>query len=213
MMKSIIGAAFLIITFVEIQQIKGHGMLMDPVNRASRWRVDPSAPADYNDNEGFCGGFDIQYNNNGGKCGLCGDNYANPTPRAHELGGTYGQGVIVKTYTPGSLIETNVKLSANHLGFFSFHICKIDGNGESETCFNNNPVLFEDGSSKYPVVAGINLFNPKIRLPSGLSCDHCVLRWAYTTGNRWGWCDANSGELGCGPQEMFVGCSDIAIKV
>lgn len=154
----------------------------------------------------------VQYDQNGGKCGLCGDNYADATPRAHELGGTYGQGVIVKSYAPEALIPTEVKLTANHLGYFAFHICKIAGNGESEDCFSKYPVQFEDGTYKHQVPAGVFLFKPKLRLPSGLSCDHCVLRWTYTTGNRWGWCDANSGALGCGPQELFVGCSDIAIK-
>lgn len=40
-----------------VQVASFHGMLLDPVNRSSRWRFDPLAPVDYNDNEGFCGGF------------------------------------------------------------------------------------------------------------------------------------------------------------
>lgn len=36
---------------------------------------------------------------NGGRCGLCGDNFADATPRAHELGGRFGQGVIVKRFS------------------------------------------------------------------------------------------------------------------
>lgn len=30
----------------------GHGVMMDPVSRASRWRVDGSKPRDYSDKEG-----------------------------------------------------------------------------------------------------------------------------------------------------------------
>lgn len=54
-------ASFFILAFVGFQQTEGHGMVMDPVNRASRWRVDPSAPADYTDNEGFCGGYAVSF--------------------------------------------------------------------------------------------------------------------------------------------------------
>lgn len=37
--------------------VDGHGMLMDPASRGSRWRVDSQAPVNYNDNQLFCGGF------------------------------------------------------------------------------------------------------------------------------------------------------------
>ena len=69
--------------------VHGHGMVVDPVNRASRWRFDKTAVKDYNDNSLFCGGFDEQWKVNGGKCGLCGDSYGDSIPRAHELGGKY----------------------------------------------------------------------------------------------------------------------------
>ena len=39
------------------------------------WRMGYSNPADYQDNEGFCGGFGVQWGVNGGKCGVCGDRY------------------------------------------------------------------------------------------------------------------------------------------
>lgn len=58
-MSKLACAIFFIIAFAEFQQSEGHGMLLDPVNRASRWRFNSSAPADYNDNEGFCGGFNV----------------------------------------------------------------------------------------------------------------------------------------------------------
>lgn len=100
-------------------QVLGHGMVMDPVNRASRWRVDPTATPDYTDNGLYCGGYaviisnqikftlliihvylcfilQVQWTQNGGKCGMCGDAYSAALPRDHELGGIYGQGVVVK---------------------------------------------------------------------------------------------------------------------
>lgn len=41
----------------------------------------------------------------GRQCGMCGDGFSNPTPRAHELGGRFGQGVIVKSYVCISLCK------------------------------------------------------------------------------------------------------------
>lgn len=58
MLKFLSAAAF-ILTFVEFPQTEGHGMLMDPGNRASRWRVNSSAPRNYNDNELYCGGVGV----------------------------------------------------------------------------------------------------------------------------------------------------------
>lgn len=154
----------------------------------------------------------IQHNTNGGKCGFCGDNYADATPRAHELGGVYGDGTIVASYNVGKTIPVEVNLSANHMGSFHFDLCNIDVNQiESEECFSAYPIEFENGSFAYPVSQGINLFKINIRLPQGVQCNHCVLRWTYVTGNGWGICEDGSGALGCGPQENFKGCSDITI--
>lgn len=116
------------------------------------------------------------------------------------------------TYNSGSTVLVEVKLSANHMGSFLFHLCNIDANKiESEECFDAHPVEFEDGALTYPVSQGINLFNINVRLPADVKCEHCVLRWTYITGNGWGICEDGSGALGCGPQETFKGCSDIAI--
>ncbi|KAL5274199.1 hypothetical protein ACFFRR_000770 [Megaselia abdita] len=205
-------ASALLVLLVQFQPIQGHGMVMDPVNRASRWRFNSSAPQDWTDNEGYCGGISIHHNTNGGKCGLCGDNYADPKPRAHELGGVFGEGVIVASYNAGNTVPIEVKLSANHMGSFHFHLCNIDANQiESEDCFDTYPIEFENGSTTYPVSQGLNLFKINVRLPAGVQCDHCVLRWTYVTGNGWGICEDGKGALGCGPQETFKGCSDIAI--
>lgn len=56
-----------------------HARLMQPPSRASMWRKGYDTPADFNDNQGFCGGFIHQYNVNDGRCGICGDPFdANP---------------------------------------------------------------------------------------------------------------------------------------
>lgn len=40
----------------------GHGMMLKPPGRSSRWRYNSSAPVNYNDNENFCGGFAVSLN-------------------------------------------------------------------------------------------------------------------------------------------------------
>lgn len=45
-------------------------------------------------------------------------------PRAHEAGGTYGQGVIVRRYKKGASITIRVEITANHRGHFEFRLCK-----------------------------------------------------------------------------------------
>ncbi|EDW66767.1 uncharacterized protein [Drosophila virilis] len=192
-------------------QIDGHGMMLSPVARSSRWRYDSSAPTNYDDNALYCGGFWKQTENDG-QCGLCGDDYSLSAPRANELGGKYGAGVIVKSYNGASSIEVNVLITANHLGHFSFHLCSLDEHGsESEQCFDKYPLQFADGSRKYYISSKTGSFDVTLKLPSGVSCQHCVLRWTYTAGNNWGVCEDGSGAMGCGAQETFKNCADISI--
>lgn len=37
----------------------GHGMLVDPPNRSSLWRFDASFPVNWDDNQNYCGGFNV----------------------------------------------------------------------------------------------------------------------------------------------------------
>lgn len=41
---------------------------------------------------------------NHGKCGICGDSYSDSEPRAHEAGGDYARGIVVKRYSPGQVL-------------------------------------------------------------------------------------------------------------
>jgi len=204
-----------IIGFVlsNISNVESHGRLMEPVARGSRWRLNNSAPADYNDNEGFCGGFGVQWQTHKGKCGLCGNNYGDATPRPHELGGKYGEGVIVGRYKRNGQIKFSVLLTANHRGSFLFDICNLDINNESEQCFAENLLELESGGNKYalPHYQANSWFNNTLKVPSNLKCNHCVFRWTYNTANTWGMCEDGSTGLGCGPQETFKGCSDISV--
>ncbi|XP_030374183.1 uncharacterized protein LOC115623782 [Scaptodrosophila lebanonensis] len=210
-MKCWFGITLLIVWMYCLGEIDAHGILLYPVGRSSRWRYDGSAPANYDDNGLYCGGFWKQ-TENGGRCGLCGDDFSLAQPRPNELGGKYGQGVIVKSYISSSSADVIVRITANHLGFFSFHLCNLDVYGrESEQCFDQNRLKFSDGSDQYYLGTTLGEINLQLRLPAGLVCQHCVLRWTYTTGNNWGVCADGTGALGCGDQENFKNCADISI--
>lgn len=148
-----------------------------------------------------------------GYCGLCGDSPRAPTPRPHELNGTYGQGVIVKEYISQHFVEISVQITANHLGHFEFEICNLDKYGEeSETCFGENQLDVIEGGKKHYIGSKGNLLPTTVVIPIDLKCNHCVLRWIYRGGNNWGVCEDGSGAVGCGAQETFVNCADIKIQ-
>lgn len=44
-----------------------------------------------------------------------------------------------------------------------------------------------------------------------LECANCVIQWRYIAANNWGMCSNGTGAMGCGPQEEFRACADIAI--
>ena len=50
-----------VVVITTIDVVNGHGMLLEPVGRASRWRFDSSAPANYDDNGVNCGGYGVSY--------------------------------------------------------------------------------------------------------------------------------------------------------
>ncbi|KAH8248267.1 hypothetical protein KR038_009874 [Drosophila bunnanda] len=197
--------------FCLMPELEAHGMMLSPVGRSSRWRYDSSAPTNYDDNGLYCGGFWKQ-TENGGRCGLCGDDWSLAQPRPNELGGKYGSGVIVKSFNGVTEADITVKITANHLGYFRFHICNLDENGsESEECFNQHLLNFADGSQENYIGTVTGDIVMTVQLPTDLNCVHCVLRWTYTAGNNWGVCEDGTGAMGCGAQETFVNCADISV--
>ncbi|XP_008211706.2 uncharacterized protein LOC103316982 [Nasonia vitripennis] len=198
-----------------LQVIYGHGMVMDPVNRSSAWKKGFKTPVNYDDNEIYCGGISVQHEQNGGKCGVCGDNYALNRPRPNENGGEYGTGTIVETYKSGQKFTATVYIDANHLGYFRFSVCPLSRPDELETeeCFDKHPLKLADGSDQFQLKAGVTGdVNIDLVLPEGLTCEHCVFRWHWKVANNWGQCGGGREGMGCGPQEHWRTCSDIAIE-
>ncbi|XP_043064454.1 uncharacterized protein LOC108100432 isoform X2 [Drosophila ficusphila] len=196
----------------------GHGRLIEPPSRASAWRFGFQTKPDYNDHELYCGGFTRQWNRNGGKCGECGDAWDMPEPRPHEYGGQWGLGLIVRRYSPGAKITVRIELTASHMGYFEFRLCP--NHTAKQLCLDQNILTILDGSPSQPYSSdldtrfyprnGSRIYEIYARLPN-FSCDHCVLQWRYVAGNNWGVCSDGNGAMGCGPQEEFRSCSDIAL--
>lgn len=189
-----------------------HGRLMEPPSRASAWRLGFETPIDYNDNEGFCGGFSHQYYVNDGKCGICGDAWE-LSPRPHEVGGKYATGTIVRHYQEGEVIEVTADITSNHRGHFEVRICPTPDPEATQNCLDLHQLELADGSGfKFNISTDVGLHTMHVKLPTGLTCAHCVLQWRYVTGNNWGFCDDGTGMLGCGPQEEFRACADVAVS-
>ncbi|KAK9874455.1 hypothetical protein WA026_002796 [Henosepilachna vigintioctopunctata] len=138
------------------------------------------------------------------------------TPRPHEYGGTYGEGVIVRKYAVGGVINIRVELTASHFGYFEFAICP-DYKTTTQECLDKNILKLikpqegvDHNKSKYFPKDGNKVYEMKYRLPKR-RCDHCVLQWRYRAGNNWGNCPNGTGAVGCGPQEEFRACADITI--
>ncbi|KAK4877772.1 hypothetical protein RN001_010278 [Aquatica leii] len=162
------------------------------------------------------GGYTNQWVKNGGKCGVCGDPWNAKVPRAHEYGGTFGQGVIVRQYTVGSVITIRVELTASHFGYFTFSVCPEYKNVTQE-CLDKNILKntrSQDGlvysDIRFYPRDGSKVYEMKYKLPK-MQCSHCVLQWRYIAGNNWGMCPNGTEQVGCGPQEEFRACADIAI--
>lgn len=189
-----------------MHKASGHGRMEDPAARNCAWRYGFKTPANYNDVELNCGGTFHQAQL-GGKCGVCGDPYDGV--KNHETGGMYATGVITKTYTVGQIINVNIYLSANHLGYFEFRLCPSQA--VTQACLDQYVLqITSSGSTQYKVQAGISNYNLNVKLPDGISCSQCVLQWRYHGGNNWGSENGQSG-LGIGPQEEFINCADISI--
>ncbi|XP_043285780.1 uncharacterized protein [Venturia canescens] len=173
-------------------------------------------PSSESDASSDCGGIYVRNHENEGKCGECGDVYGLPRPRAHENGGAYGQGVVAATFQAGSNFVALVDMGSAHgSGFFDFALCPLNTTTELETekCFGEHRLKLADGEDRLEVAnSAQKFFGVELRLPRGLTCQHCVLRWQYTT-NFYTLCpDGVFSRPECGPQDYIRSCSDIRIR-
>ena len=180
------------------------------------WRKGFDTVPDYNDNQGFCGGFHVQHEVNGGKCGICGDAW-DASPRQHEApGGIYASGIIVEEYEAGQWIDIQIQVTANHRGSFVFKICANDDVTQDphQDCFDSSylPLEVSTGGRSFPLLTwDEGFYDFQVKLPQDLNCRQCILQWKWTTANNWGTCANGTSAVGCGNQETFMACSDISV--
>ena len=143
---------------------------------------------------------------------MCGDPYHGPLD--NEYGGKYANGIIVGTYSPGEVIAVAVDITATHKGYMEFRLCPNDNPRAKITqeCLDDYLLnIMDSKDTKYPVTK-TGMYRLQVQLPSNVRCRNCVLQWKYNTGNSWG-VDPGTGRgcIGCGNQEQFYGCADVAI--
>ncbi|RHY17179.1 hypothetical protein DYB25_008017, partial [Aphanomyces astaci] len=186
---------------------QAHGRLIPPPHRGYIGQLDQFAgiiPFDYDDHNLNGGGIAAT---SGGKFGLCGDSYSGN--RLHETGGTYGTfptngaKAIGACYAPGSTVDLQVQLMANHKGYFEFGLCKLETKDDKETneCFQT--LAQPSGETQWQLPPGNEVFTIPSVLPAGVTCEgdaHCVLRWHYV-----GW---NNADVGIDGQEQYWNCAD-----
>ncbi|KAF0710774.1 hypothetical protein AaE_012384, partial [Aphanomyces astaci] len=150
-----------------------HGRLISPPHRGYIGKLPKFAdlvPVNYDDNGLSAGGIG---GTKGGKHGVCGDPYSGV--RQHETGGTYGlfpvhgSKVVGACYAPGSTVDLQVQLTANHQGYFQFGLCKLNGKHDKETndCFQT--LVQPNGETQWQVPPGNEVFTIQSVLPAGVT--------------------------------------------
>ncbi|RWS19894.1 Chitin binding domain containing protein-like protein [Leptotrombidium deliense] len=161
----------------------GHARMMEPPARNTMWRFGFNTTANYEDNQLFCGGIKVQWQDNKGKCGICGDAYDGP--RIHETGGFMAKNITTRKYPPGTQIDVLIELIANHAGKFNFQICWRNSTNilETEECFEK--VKLKNGSDTFNLSGKepAGMFFVPIQLPANRTCDYCILRWDWKSGD------------------------------
>ncbi|RHY00135.1 hypothetical protein DYB37_002850 [Aphanomyces astaci] len=194
-----------------VQDASAHGRLLVPPHRGYIGKLPQFSglvPINFSDH-GLSGGGIGQ--TKGGKHGICGDSYSGK--RLHETGGEFAkfpqhrEKVIGACYAPGSTMDLQVQITANHKGYFEFGLCKLNSLNDKETedCFKT--LVQPNGEKDWQLPAGAKTFNMQYMLPDGVSCDgdsHCVLRWHYV-----GW---NNPDADINGQEQFWNCADIYVS-
>jgi len=216
----------------------GHGAMIEPPSRNVESQFGFDNPFD-DDWRGLnCGGTSFQFNSvNKGRCGICGDPW-DANPAKYQAGGKFANGIIVRNYSPGEVIDVVVWLTANHKGYFTFRLCKNDDvtKAPEQSCFDEGGLLKLEPSGHERFLAtgmGSTNLTMKLRLPD-ITCEQCILQWTYRGGNNWGACKETTfetvgceescegnggckeckvgeGAAGCGQQEHFRNCADISI--
>ncbi|KAL3866015.1 hypothetical protein ACJMK2_043356 [Sinanodonta woodiana] len=207
----VVNLIFIIVYLVPM--VTGHGRMIEPAMRSSMWRFGYNTPVNYNDMGLNCGGFVNHFETHGGKCGVCGDPWEGP--RENEAGGKYALGVVARQYKIGQVINVTIELTSNHMGYFEFRLCPVNDPLKTATqaCLDRNRLNIIGYGTRYHITTNDSkaIIYLDVLLPPLLKCKQCVLQWKWVAAQSMG-PDGKGGEcLGCGKQEHFINCADIAI--
>ena len=114
---------------------------------------------------------------------MCGDPYQGP--RQNEAGGLYATGQIARRYTSGQVIDIQIEVTANHLGWFEFRLCPNNNPKRAVTheCLDKHVLSLADGAgTRHVIGSDVGMYNLKVKLPPGLTCSQCLLQWKWHTG-------------------------------
>lgn len=202
--------------------VRGHGMMIQPKARNVVTGNDcPQCLA--------MGGPGLEYEGGTYRHGMCGNKYTDSPQNWNVPGPTVAQ------YTEGDVITITVQITAHHLGYFAVSLC--DQQFISEECFARNRLMrpncidpnnpncyrawkqlasheiswiathFNYNGPKSP--SGTINFSFLMRLPTGVSCTDCVLRWQYYSTNS---CQLyNPAATVDYVSEEFMNCADVTI--
>ena len=117
---------------------------------------------------------------------VCGDPQGFPK---HEAFGKYANpAVIAARYRAGGLLKARVVITANHLGRWSLQLCALP-NPSPQTerakvpgCFRRLPLSNGKGGFVF-LSSSVSISSATFRLPKGVRCKRCVVRWVYETSN------------------------------
>ena len=196
--------SIIVLNTVTLSAVNGHGMMVDPPGRATRWRFGFRGPPEYTDNQLSCGGRNVQWGKHKGKCGVCGDEYGIPNPKFAYPGAFATNPPIVKVYSEGQKIDVKIRITANHKGYFTFRVAPLVNPPIKQEDLDKTMLELDNGDAEWKLLSshGNGEFKISLQLPMGLTCRHCVLQWWWTTGNNY---------INDKP-ETFVSCADIEIR-
>lgn len=191
-----------VLTLALLSQGRGHMSMEEPPARNVMWRTGFNhLPAHADDDYLICHEKDAR-----SKCPPCGDSADTPPPHPHEGGGQWATGIISRTYTMGQVINVKVNVTRSHGGPIEFKLCPHDNPKipVDQHCLDQYPLKVVGSRSRsVPIRAPYNSpeqINIRLRLPSGVSCQQCVLQMS------------NLAEEFKPQKIMFRNCADIAIE-
>ena len=97
-------------------------------------------------------------------------------------GGRFATGTIARSYRVGQLIDIEIDLVANHLGFFTFALCPHNSvmTRPSPDCFLSHPLAVlgpgRHNLSTHAATLGTGLKRMRVELPVNLTCSQCILQ-------------------------------------